>query len=290
MRRKISAKLTLGLAAGVVALCGVHMPAQAQDSTTMSSTSTAPTPVTGSVVRYYVDRAGYVTAVDIQTANGVSMVRFSPSMAQRLTAMYPVGSTATVYASQWNGNWYLVGTGPNMPAPTAMYEPYTVTALDVLKAEPYTVLGAKESVVTGDLTGYVADKSGEVLALVLDHTKLVRVPRENRQGNPMGIPEGVTPMFKGAKVVATVLPEAPRYGAVSPFESRWIASAIAVDGQTVGAKGFGKIKKNKSDTLFNWNISVLGGSTPEEVQANNWGYSTYAFPGSTPASTVPASP
>jgi hypothetical protein len=286
MRRKISAKLTLGLAAGVVALCGVNMPVQAQDSTTMSSTSTAPTPVTGSVVRYYVDRAGYVTAVDIQTASGVSMVRFSPSMAQRLTSMYPVGSTATVYASQWNGSWYLVGTGPTMPAPTAMYEPYTITALDVLKSEPYTIIGAKESVISGDLTGYVADKSGEVLAIVLDHNKLIRVPKESRQGNPAGIPEGVTPLFKGAKVEATVLPEAPRYGAVSPFESRWIGSAIAVNGQTLGAKGFGKVKRAKNDTLFNWNIGIFGGSSPEEVQANNWGYTTYAFPGS----TAPATP
>jgi hypothetical protein len=95
-------------------------------------------------------------------------------------------------------------------------------------------------------------------------------------------------MFKGAKVYATVLPEAPRYGIVSPFESRWVASAIDVDGQTLGAKGFGKIKKNKSDTLFNWNVSVLGGSTPEEVQANNWGYTTYTLPGAMPAQTAPA--
>jgi len=285
MRRKFNTQLTWVLAAGSIALCS--MGAQAQTTTTASSTamsSTAPMAVTGTVLRYYVDRSGYVTAMDVQTTSGVQMVRFAPTLASRLTGMYPVGSTATVYVTSVNGMSYLAGTGPTMPAPTAMYEPYMVSAIDLLKAPPYTVLGAKEQVVTGDVTGYIASDSGDVLALVVDKTKLIRVPPESRQGTGDNIPEGLTPLFKNSHLVATVLPEADRYGVVSPYESRWIASAITIDGESLGAKGFGKISKKK-DSLFGWNVPLGGSVSPEEAQASMWGYNTYMFP--TAATTTP---
>ena len=38
------------------------------------------TQVSGTVLRYYTDAAGYVTAMDVQTANGVQMVTFAPGI------------------------------------------------------------------------------------------------------------------------------------------------------------------------------------------------------------------
>jgi hypothetical protein len=68
--------------------------AQGEMSTTTTSTTVStsqPTLVTGTVLRYYVDRSGYVTAMDVQTAEGVQFVRFSPGMGTRLYNTYPVG-------------------------------------------------------------------------------------------------------------------------------------------------------------------------------------------------------
>jgi hypothetical protein len=282
MRRSLKLKWTTGLAVGAVALCGIQGAeiARADTAPVMAAPMQA-TPVTGTVVRYYVDRAGYVTAVDIQTATGVQMVRFAPGQAQRLTSTYPVGSKATIFVTTYPSGTYLAGYGPDMPAPGAMFEPYTVTDLDLLKSEPYTLIGAKPARVEGTLTGFIKDDTGEVLALVLDKNKLIRVPRENRLDTAKDVPDGLTPLMKNAKVVAMVLPEATPYGIVSPYESRWIATTISVDGWTLGPKGFGKLDTKKGKTLFGFDLSlgpVITGQTPEEIHAGQMGYYTYMMP------------
>ena len=288
MKLSLLKTLSLGVAAGAMSLCS---PAIAQttmaDGTTMTASSSAmmtPMPVSGTVLRYYVDRAGFVTAMDVQTAEGIRMVRFAPSMAQNLTAMYPVGSTASVYVtSSMVGNttrYDLAGMGAEMPSPTSMMTPMMVSDVDILKAEPYTTIGARPTRYAGTLTGYIADPmNGEVLAIVLDDTTLIRVPRESRLMQASTAPNGIVPLVKGAQVVAYGLPEAPRYGSVSPFMTRVIGTGIAVDGRTLGPLGFGKMSMHKNSSLLGFNIFGGANMTPEETSAMGMGYRPYSTPG-----------
>lgn len=251
--------------------------------------SMAPMMVTGTVVRYYVDRAGYVSAMDVQTADGVKMVRFSPSMAQKVTGMFPVGSTATVSAMPsmmgTMTRYDLAGVGEMMPAPGAMM-PVVVSELDVLKAQPYVMIGTKAKAYNGKLTGYIAEpNSGEVLAIILDDKTLVRVPVQNRLPQASMSPEGVTGLLKGADVLVSGIEEAPRYGVVSPYETRVAATGITIGGQTLGPFGFGKVvPSKKNSTLFGFDLNL--GDGPEEVAANEQGYATYM----TPAPPAPPAP
>ena len=298
---------TLGLAAGLFTLSCPLANAQMMDAPMnpappmmdSSMPSMAPMMVTGTVVRYYVDRAGYVSAMDVQTADGVRMVRFSPSMAQKITGMYPVGSQATVSAtsSMMGGmtRYDLAGMGEMMPAPGAMMMPMMISELDVLKAQPYVMIGAKSMTYNGKLTGYIAEPaSGEVLALILDEKTLVRVPIQNRLPQASMAPEGVTNLLKGADVLVSGIEEAPRYGVMSPYMTRVAATGITIGGQTLGPFGFGKVKPNKKkSTLFGFDLKI--GSAPEEVMANEQGYATFMMPapmaptdGMAPAPMAPA--
>jgi hypothetical protein len=295
MKTSILKSLSLGVAAGAILLCSTQVQAQ---TGTMNAPMTAAEPammapamapsmtpmaVSGTVTRYYVDRAGFVTAMDVQTAEGSRMIRFSPSMAQSLTAMYPVGSTASVYVtSSMMGamtRYDLAGVGANMPAPGAMMMPMMVSDVDLLKAEPYTTVGAKLTRYTGNISGFISDPmSGDVLALILDEKTLIRVPRENRLVQASTAPEGITPLLKGADVVAFGYPESPRYGAVSPYETRVIGTGIAVNGRALGRLGFGKVGKKATKALLGFDIPFFGGASPEEVQAMDMGYMTYTTP------------
>ena len=250
-------KLTIGTAMTAMAFAGATG-AQAQtmmdgNGSMMNSTMTAPNMmpmlVSGTVQNYYVDRAGYVSAMDVMTADGVRMVRFSPSMAQRVTSQYPVGSSASVYVtSRMMGNmtsYDLAGTGPEMPTPTQMMMPMDIDPIDVLKATPYVQMGAKEKSYMGKLTGYISDpKSGEVLGIVLDEKTLVRIPMQNRLVQASTSPSGITPLFQGANVAVRGYDESPLYGVVSPFASRVAANSISVNGQPLGPLGFGKISSS----------------------------------------------
>jgi len=300
MKRLITKTLSLGIAAGAISLCSLSAQAQ-MDTTTpgmgmTDSSSMTPMPVSGTVLRYYVDRSGFVTAMDVQTADGVRMVRFSPSLAQSLTSTYPVGSTASVYAtsSMMGGmtRYDLAGMGSTMPAPSSMMMPMMLSDLDILKAQPYTTIGAKSMMYSGKLTGFVSDpKSGDVLAIILDDKTLLRVPAENRLVQASPAPEGITGLFSGADVVAYGVPEAPRYGAVSPYSERVIASGISVNGRPLGPFGFGRVSTSKKGTLFGFNLPIGGGQTPEEVSAMNSGYMTYSAPGAmapAPMNAIPA--
>ncbi len=291
--KKLTFGVTMGVTIGALALGGSNARAddpgmmKGADSAGMSApASMQPMAVTGQVMRYYVDRSGFVTAMDVQAADGVKMVRFSPGMAQKLTAAYPVGSTATVYVSgspmMMGGmadpsmmRYDLVGMGATMPAPSAMMMPNMISDVDMLKAEPYITIGAKLMDVSGKLTGFVTDDMGEVLGLMLDSGALIRVPRENRMGGMMPPSMRRAPLFKGSEVMAVGYPEAPRYGMVSPFSQRLIATAITINGRAVGPLGFGMMKMSKKGTLFNLNIMGGGNMSPEETQASSMGYMTY---------------
>jgi len=250
----------------------------------MMGMMSAPSPVSGTVTRYYVDRAGFVSAMDVQTAEGTRLVRFSPSMGQRLTTSFPVGSQISGFVSSSGKgsmmNYDLVSTGDKEPAPGMMMGMMGGSAsdLDTLRAPAYTTLGAKETSVSGKLTGYVAEPlSGEVLAIILDNSTLVRVPQQSRLAQASTAPQGVTDLLKGAIVDARGVDEAPRYGAVSPYTRRIVASGISVDGRNLGTFGFGRVKES-TPTIFNFNL--FGGMAPKRVGMMDGGYMPYMAPGS----------
>lgn len=244
--------------------------AGSSDASMSASASMAPTPVSGTVTRYYVDGAGFVSAMDVQTASGTQMVRFQPSMAQRLTAQFPVGSTISGFVTPSSmGGFDLAGTGATAPMPGAMM-PASMNDLDILRAPAYTTIGAKEEQVEGKVTGYISDpNNGDVLALILDNSTLVRVPKENRiVSSTMGGAEE-TELMAGATVAARGVEEAPRFGVISPFTRRIVATAIEVNGRAVGSAGFGRLPLTKSAKKMLFGYSG----------ANSMGYSPYMMPG-----------
>jgi len=306
--------LAYGIAMSALALAPM---VQAQDTVTMSSSTSMsgsmmqPMQVTGQVLRYYVDRSGYVTAMDVQTPNGVQMVRFAPGMGQRLYSTYPVGGQASVYVVGSPGfggttNYTVVGLGDTIPAAGFM-TPYTVSDIDLLKSEPYIMAGSRMVQFTGRLRSIVTDETGEVIGLVLDGVKrnlltggtmanttmtdgtmgggtmadwtvdrvLVRVPREVRHfnTNTMGGSMRTTPLFRGALVEVVGWPEAPRFGVLSNVAQRIAASALVVDGRAVGAMGIPRMSQEASRSLFN--LDLAPNSSEEERRAMQMGYTTY---------------
>jgi len=281
-----------------------------------ASMSMQPMPVTGTVLRYYTDRSGYVTAMDVQTAEGVRMVRFAPGMAQRLYSTYPVGGqiTGTIQPSMMGRStrYDLISMGETMPA-AGMMQPYTVSDIELLRADPYIMAGTRMTQFRGKLRSIVTDDMGEILGLVLNdispqsvlggsmgggtmsgtgmdastgtmgggmmggqNTVLVRVPRELRHPSGAqyaGSPR-VTPLFKGSDVEVVGYNEAPRYGVVSNYGGRVAASALVVNGRAVGAVGLPMIKPGRS-ALLSLNI----GGTTEERNAGSMGYTTYSTDG-----------
>jgi len=138
------------------------------------SMSNSPMMVTGTVLRYYTDRAGYVTAMDVQTANGVQFVRFSPSIGQRLYTTYPVGGTASVYVTgtpyMGSTRYDVVSVGTTMPSPTGMMNA-SLSDVELLDAQPMIMAGAKMVTVRGTLDNIITNGNGEVVGLVLRDTK-----------------------------------------------------------------------------------------------------------------------
>lgn len=146
------------------------MDTMAGDSAMMTQSMDQPMMVTGTVLRYYVDRAGYVTAMDVQTASGVQFVRFSPSLGQRLYSTYPVGGQVTAYVTSnamRGGTYYdVVSMGEKMPAPEAMT--MKLTDVDLLDSPAYIMTGAKMITVRGTLSDVITNEQGEVIGLVIN--------------------------------------------------------------------------------------------------------------------------
>jgi len=283
----MTAAVLCSVVAGALALAPV---AKAQD-TTMSTTMTSdasmtPMAVTGTVVRYYVDRAGYVSAMDIQTANGVEMVRFSPGMGNRLYNTYPVGGQASVYVvGSPTTRWDVVGMGAT--APTSVVTPMVLSDVELLDSEPYIMAGTKLVTRNGKLSDLIVGDTGEVVGLILDNNMLIRVPREVRNIAPGHAgTERVAGLFKGSDVEVTGYPEAPRYGVLSSFSDRIAATSLVVNGRAVGSIGVPMMSREQTKSLFNVNI---GGAdkTAEELRAEGMGYTTY-MPMSSSAGTTMA--
>lgn len=181
----IMQKKTLGRLLGCCAVGALTMApltgAQAQDAMTTSASDSMmqPTQVSGTVLRYYVDRSGYVTAMDVQTADGVKMVRFAPGMGQRLYSTYPVGGQASVWVTGDNTlgmtRYNVVGMGDTMPASGFMKPEMVPNDIYLLNAEPYVMANSDMVQFTGTLKETVVGANDEVLGLVLDNVKLKNV-------------------------------------------------------------------------------------------------------------------
>jgi hypothetical protein len=320
MKKTLKGCLILGATLGVAA-----MSANAQTSTAtatgnaggaaMSASMSAPTMVSGTVNNYWTDASGYVTAVDVQTANGSSVVHFSPGMATRVMQMYPLGSSANLWVqgSMKGGqqHWDLVGTGAAQP--TTWWPINEASGLDWVAGGAFVNSNAQRVSVIGKLKRVVVDKHGSVVGLILETDRvvsgtvqrtllrpdystdeagntagmmasstpswtLVRVPPEFISApNPHEGMDRKTPLMLDDEIIAVGYMEAPRYGSVSQISNRLIASALSVNGRGVGAKGFPMYKPNQP-TLFNFNINIplIAGGDDAELSVVPSGYETYS--------------
>lgn len=199
--KKLKGQLVFGVALGAVMMAPLvaHAAGTTTDTTTTVTTDTTttmtdtgsmgmtmssePMQVSGQVLRYYTDASGYVTAMDVQTAEGVRMVRFGPTMGQRFYTTYPVGSTigapvgdrppTYVYAmgSPLSGRsgmarYDVVSVGTTAPSRDLMIMPYALDA-DVLDSVPNIAIGAKMTTVRGRLRNIITNNRGEVVGIVL---------------------------------------------------------------------------------------------------------------------------
>jgi hypothetical protein len=294
MSGRLSKYLVCGAAS---ALALAPLCAQAADTmktdTTMTTTTTTvgtsaaatpapapvePTAVSGTVAHYYVDRTGYVTAMDVQTANGLEMVHFPANRASAIYGMYPTGGKVDVWVlpstNMGEHHWDAVGAGTDRPA--VWWNVVKTTDVDWLSAEPYIDAGAKETSVSGNLKGIMTNQNGEILALALESSTgkvLVRVPPEVRQIAPdhRG-DERITPLYKNAFVEVVGTPESARRGGLMAYNKYIAANSIRVDGDTVGAIGLPAMSKHRSDTILGWNV---GGSINDNMVDKKQGRTGY---------------
>jgi len=202
--KKLVGHLLCSAAIGAIAMA--PLAATAQDTTTGTTgtgsmgmgsgamMSTEPVAVSGTIVRYYTDRSGYVTAADVQTASGIQMVHFSPGMGQRLYTSSPVGGQVNVWVTpnaMGTGHWDVVGMGTDRPAGGFM-SAYNTTAVDLLESEPYIMAGAQLMTVRGTLRGVVTANNGEVLALVLDNAEMGSAAMGKAQMTNTSMPAAAT--------------------------------------------------------------------------------------------------
>lgn len=287
-KHSLSKYLLGGVAAGVLALSPVA--AQAQDtamagSSTMTDTmGSEPTLVTGTVENYWIDRAGFVSAMTVSTAGGSQTIRFSPSKGQTMYNNFPVGSTINVWVSPHmmgnsavGGVWEARGVGTDRPS---VWMPVNTTSdFDWLAATPYVNAGATERQYSGTLRGVVTDPRGDVLALALDTENgraLVRVPAELRQIARGHIgSERVVPLIKGADVVVLGTPESPRLGQLSPYSRRIAANTISVNGQHAGAIGIQMLPMRQRRALLGFDIGGIDNRNMKDRNAANMGYTIY---------------
>jgi hypothetical protein len=272
--------------------------------------SDAPMMVSGRVNNYWTDASGYVTAVDVQTANGPAVIRFAPGMATRTMQMYPVGSTADLWVrgSMQGGQqrWDLAGMGNKQPS---SWYPMMNNSGSTLMSMPYVAGEPTTMSVGGKLQKIVVDDHGTVVGLVISTDWMGRgathrsfsgkvVPEEvtwkASDGNapmwtlirvPMGTmsapnhSEGMrrrTPLMLNDDIEATGFVEAPMYGTTSNFGHRFAANTISVNGHSVGALGFGHhMAKEKPLLGFNLNIPLVTGGSSKELPVVPLGYEVY---------------
>jgi len=285
----LSKYLLGGMAVGALALAPLAV--QADDAMMMSSDkmmmsdkmmSAEPMLVSGTVQNYWVDRAGYVSAMTVTTDAGVQTIRFSPTKAQMLYAAQPVGSTINVWVTPTGkrvNTWDARGLGTDKPS---VWMPVNTTSdFDWLAATPYVNAGATNMKYKGELKGVVIDKRGDILALVLDTDNgraLVRVPAELRQiaRGHIGGSDRVAGLYKGADIEVNGMSEAPRLGYLSPYSQRIAANTIEVNGKNAGAISIQMLPPVQRKGLLGFDIGgVFGNGNMKDSEAGSAGYTVY---------------
>ena len=316
MIKSKSGRLVLGVALGAALVSAPVLTGSARadhhlaGESAGSMSSNAPMMVSGRVNNYWTDSSGYVTAVDVQTANGPAVIRFAPGMGTRTMQMYPVGSTADLWVrgSMEGGQqrWDLAGMGNKQPS---SWYPVMDNSASTLLSMPYVAGEPTTMSVGGKLQRIVVDDHGSVVGLVISTDWLGRgathrtfsgksMPEEitwqaSEGGTPMTtlirVPmatitapnhsEGMrrrTPLMLNDDIEATGFVEAPLYGTTSTFGHRFAANTISVNSISVGALGFGHhMAKEKPLLGFNLNIPLVTGGSSKELPVVPLGYEVY---------------
>lgn len=231
-----------------------------------------PVQISGTVEKYYTDRSGLVTALDLSnTAGNVQKVRFAPSWARRLLDNNPVGSTldAWVVAGHDDGMDVsdLVSIGIDRPDRFLTDDFHTGT--ERLNSRAWVWRDAAYESVTGGLRKIIVSEKGEVLALVLDDGTLVRVPRtvKNQEQGAHGS-AGVAELFRGAEVTAWGPQVWGARGDVSIYGQRIASDGLSINGKTVSAIGIQDFNAYSSPLLgsaFSIIVGNDGEYTPFEA-------------------------
>jgi polyisoprenoid-binding protein YceI len=212
-----------------------------------------PVRLNGMVQRHYTDRAGFVSAIELEplvdaSPNDASpndappLVRFHPGLGQELSMNNPVDSEAMLWVREnrqrARPHWDFLAwqKGSSMPR---FGKPYLESDTDWLKAQPYIAPGAQYQTIKGQLQRTIVGDSGEVLGLLLrgadGNETLVIVPPEMRHITTVPVS---APLTTGAQVVATGWPVAPRSGSVSMYDNYIAATAVVINGKSAGASTF----------------------------------------------------
>jgi hypothetical protein len=222
--------------------------------------SANPVQISGTVEKYYTDRSGLVTAMDLSTGTmGVQKVRFAPSWASRLWQDHPTGSTLDGWIVQGNDGIYnLVSIGADRPNRFLTNDFHTGT--ERLQSTPWIWRDSKSETVTGELNKVIISEKGEVLALELKDGTLVRVPRtvKNQEEGARGSKHEAQ-LFKGAEVTAWGPQVWNARGDISIYGQRIATTGLSINGKTVSAIGIQSFNPN----------SALFGSIFEQVSGDN---------------------
>ncbi|MEO6909034.1 MAG: hypothetical protein ABI210_14215, partial [Abditibacteriaceae bacterium] len=237
---------------GIVALLSMSLTIAPMCNQTAKADSIAiqstPVLVSGTVEQYYVNRAGYVSALNLETASGTQMVHFSPSWAKRLLTDSPVGKTMDGWViAHHEGLWAwsdLVSIG-KAPA-TRILKENIPTGAQQLDDNSWIWKKGSNVEVSGKLEKIVINRNGDVLALVLDNGALVRVPRtvRNEELGAYGT-DAIAPLFKDVEVTAWGTPEWQANGDVSIYNQHLSTTGLSINGKTVSAVGIPKLPVNQ---------------------------------------------
>ncbi len=306
-------RLILGVALGAAALNAPTLTGTAvADHQMMGDMAmSAPMMVSGKVNNYWTDESGYVTAVDVQTANGPAVVRLAPGMAMRTMQLYPVGSMADLWVkgSMEGGmqKWDMVGMGNKQP--TSWQSAMAGRSWSSLTAMPYTDGDPTYMSVAGKLKKVIVDDKGQIMGLIIETAwlgkgavhrtmsgrnvptevtwkstdggapmwTLVRVPMEG-----MSAPnhdEGMrrkTPLLLNDDIEATGYVESALYGAASSYSHRFAATGVSVNGRGVGEMGYGVYKPNTKTLLnFDLKLPLINNGSSSDLPIVPMGYEVY---------------
>lgn len=233
----------------------------------------APVAISGTVKQYFTNRAGFVSALSLETSSGTEMIHFAPSWAKRLLAHSPVGKSLDGWViphreGKWSWN-DLVSLGKD--SPSRILKEKLSSGAQQLDDSSWIWKTGKPAEVHGKLKKIVVNGNGDVLALVLDNGALVRVPKtvRNEELGAIGT-DAIAPLFKDVEVSAWGTPEWQASGDVSIYNQHLATDVLAINGKTVSAIGIPRLSPNQT-TIFggrDGNINLINARPAEIIGAD----------------------